>query len=466
MMHDALRSDVLAAMLAANAEEAKAAADGLKEHTDRFQKVLQENQQLNLPVAAKVAIDRVAPELAAYTKSAALIIGTAAVNKREAQRLMPAFDEAFTKLEGRMEEVSNIIERESTEAAASTSGAASTAKSATLWLCLLTALAVSLFARAIGQRVSRSFEQMLGALIPLANGDLRKEMTIDGNDEAAQLARAYNDCVRQLRELISSLQRTAERVHGSTNELARIQHSMAESAGVAASRAETATSSSEQVTENASVVSANADQMVAAIREISSSAQEAARVAAQAHTAATSATSTIGRLRASMSEINGVLNLITSVAEQTNLLALNAAIEAARAGDLGRGFTVVATEVKQLAQQTATAAEDITRKVEAIQADAEAAGVGVDEIGAVIDRVNTISATIAAAVEEQTAGTNEISRTISEVSMGSKTINASLSDLAQATRSTTREGEATAACTAELGELAGEMHTLASRFRL
>ena len=174
------------------------------------------------------------------------------------------------------------------------------------------------------------------------------------------------------------------------------------------------------VASSVDTVAAGSSQMESAIREIATNATEAARVAGQAVTVAETTTRTVGKLGDSSQEIATVVKLINGIAEQTNLLALNATIEAARAGEAGKGFAVVASEVKELAQETARATEDISRRVEAIQADTAGAVDAIGQISSVIGEINDFQATIAAAVEEQTATTNEMNRNVAEAASGSQ----------------------------------------------
>jgi methyl-accepting chemotaxis protein len=149
-----------------------------------------------------------------------------------------------------------------------------------------------------------------------------------------------------------------------------------------------------------------------------------------------------------------VIKVISSIAQQTNLLALNATIEAARAGDAGKGFAVVANEVKELAKQTAKATQDITNKIGAIQKDSQLAVAAIGEITGAIDRLNGISGTIAAAVEEQTATTNEVSRVVQEASKGVQGISGNIKLVSRAAEEGTVSAGQTLEASQGLSELA------------
>ena len=126
----------------------------------------------------------------------------------------------------------------------------------------------------------------------------------------------------------------------------------------------------------------------------------------------------ISELSQAAGRIGDVVKLITAIAEQTNLLALNATIEAARAGEAGRGFAVVASEVKSLAMQTAKATEEIGTHIAGMQKATSDSVAAIKEISATIGHISEIAGTIAAAVEEQGAATQEISRNVEEAAKG------------------------------------------------
>jgi methyl-accepting chemotaxis protein len=128
-------------------------------------------------------------------------------------------------------------------------------------------------------------------------------------------------------------------------------------------------------------------------------------------------------------KIGDVVSLIQEIAEQTNLLALNATIEAARAGDAGRGFSVVASEVKTLANQTARATQEIAAQVSSIQAVTSEAVEAISEIREIIREMNDISVTVAAAVDQQSVTTTEISRNTQQAAAGTYEVAANIAQV-------------------------------------
>ena len=139
-------------------------------------------------------------------------------------------------------------------------------------------------------------------------------------------------------------------------------------------------------------------------------------------------------------------------------------IEAARAGEAGKGFAVVANEVKELAKETAKATEEIGHKIVTIQADVGDAVAAINQITEVINRINELQATIASAVEEQTATTNEIARNVAEAATGATEIASNVTGVAQAAQETATGATTTRSAAQELSRLAEQLHALVAQY--
>jgi methyl-accepting chemotaxis protein len=299
----------------------------------------------------------------------------------------------------------------------------------------------------------------------VADGDLTGAVGPVHHDEVGRMAAALDRANQRTRTVVQSFAASTTTLAEVAGRTATINADIASRAGESSAQTDLVTATSGDVSANVQTVAASTDEMRSSIAEIATCSSRAATVASQAVNAAQATNDTVARLGVSSTEISNVVKAITSIAGQTNLLALNATIEAARAGEAGKGFAVVAGEVKDLAQETAHATEDITRRVQTIQVDTEAA---IEAIGQILEVVNEISnnqQTIAAAVEEQTASASEISRSIAEAAQGAATIAdnmAGLSDAAGATGTGIRNSQA---ATAELSRTSGELQELVRQFR-
>ena len=208
----------------------------------------------------------------------------------------------------------------------------------------------------------------------------------------------------------------------------------------AARRASEAASASVNASTNVQTVAAAAEELVASIEEISRQVALATEISTKAVDEATRSGMVMEGLSEDAQSIGEVIDLIDTIAGQTNLLALNATIEAARAGEMGKGFAVVASEVKSLASQTAKATENINSRIASVQNSTASAVTAIGTIKDIIEQINTISASIAAAIEEQSAVTRDISDTMQTASNGVTVI----SDNVQAISTSTEEIDAAA----------------------
>lgn len=236
---------------------------------------------------------------------------------------------------------------------------------------------------------------------------------------------------RNVGELVSRVVSAATELKTTAQTVAAASEETQQKAGSVAAAAE-------QTTQNVQAVAAATEELSASFREIGARVTESTSIVGQAVTEAGTTADSVSGLETAAQKIGEVIGLINDIAGQTNLLALNATIEAARAGEAGKGFAVVASEVKALATQTARATDDIKVQIAAIQAASRQSSAAIKSISGTINRVNDISSTIAAAVEEQYAATGEIARAISQAAKGTAEVTHSVGDVSSVAQSSSQ----------------------------
>ncbi|HEX4909415.1 MAG TPA: methyl-accepting chemotaxis protein [Permianibacter sp.] len=357
-----------------------------------------------------------------------------------------------------------------------------TATVAQLLVAAVVAVIALFFVMLTARALAKPIKDVTGTLQEIAKGggDLTQRLPVRGEDEIGQLAAAFNEFLSRLQQMMQAV--------------AQCSSEVSKAAGVTAKLSDD--TSSEIAAQQTDI-----DMVATAVTEMSSAIQE---VAGGAHKAATAADSASNEARGGQKEVNNTINaiqalaqdvqsaaqvikqladdsarignildVIRGIAEQTNLLALNAAIEAARAGEQGRGFAVVADEVRNLAQRTHTSTQEIQQMIGAIQTSteravaamttsrsraedavgqAERAGSSLDTITGAVTTISDMNTQIAAAVEQQTKVTEELTRNIT-----------SIRDVAEMLAHGARDNAGTGN---QLKELAGRLQQLVGQFRL
>jgi methyl-accepting chemotaxis protein len=361
--------------------------------------------------------------------------------------------------------------------------AASNAKQAQKLIIVLILLAM-VFAVGVSLFVVRSISGALSEGVDVANrlatGDLTASVTIRSTDEIGTLMTAMDNMVKSLRLLIGKIKYAADNMASGSEQLSTSAEEISRGMNEQTSRSTQIATAAEQMSQTVVDVAKNTSN----IAQISTQAFDHAKdgegvvkrsvdeVQAIASTVAESS-QVMKRLGESSGQIGDIVGVINDIADQTNLLALNAAIEAARAGEQGRGFAVVADEVRKLAERTTQATSQINSMISSIQSEVAHAGVAMnnatlrvesgvefsrktgDSLRNIVSSVNTLQSMvqqIASATEEMSSVSETISSDIHGIAAGSKEISAGSGQIAQAS--------------SDLARLATELQSVVRQFKV
>lgn len=418
--------------------------------------------------------------------------------------------QARKELDRVVEELVTLVQQEKEQDEVLLARQARTAETVRLFVAMTAVLLAVLIGGYLVRSIVIPLNRVNAQLRAIAEGegDLTRELTVASRDEIGMLGQSFNRMLRNLREIILQVRSHAEQVAASAEELNASSEQTSQAAKQIAETVQGVVLGTDKQVQGVEEGSREVQEMAAGIRQISSRAERVTAAAVDTSELATNGNRTIQEAVARMNgmsetidhlsrlvrglgersrQIGQIVDAITDIAGQTNLLALNAAIEAARAGEHGRGFAVVADEVRKLAEQASASAGQITQLVGMIQSEIEeavvsmqrgteevAAGMaGVSEAGeafariraAVLDVTGQIQE-VSAASRSLTASTEKVAQAMREIAGVTETTAARTLDVSAATEEQLASMEEIHASAASLAGLAEELEKLMGRFKV
>lgn len=446
MMHDAIRSDVLKAILhQKNSETAQIAETqkDLKDHTSNFQEMMSANGKTISVPATRQQFDKTQPFVTRYLQSAQSLLDKIAAGQ-ESPELLQSFNQDFSTLETEMAKLSDAINHEASSLSAISEKAV---QSAALTLAILGIIAASilmLFALLVIRKTTFPLQHLAKVAYAIeSSGNLTLRVNYDRQDEIGRVAMAFDSLMGSMRNIVDAANDSALAVQNTTETLKQRAEQGCQNASLQSEAASGIASAIEQLTVSLAQVSEHASAALVIAEESGQKSAEGAEMAIRTASgmgsiadAVNNAATEISSLEQDAQKISMVVNVIKEIADQTNLLALNAAIEAARAGEQGRGFAVVADEVRKLAERTANSTQEIVAVIGKIQsaiqnavsrmntsvqqvgegkALAQDTGNSVGAIQQGATRTSSMMHEIQTALSEQSSSSMEISRRVEQV---------------------------------------------------
>ncbi|MFP8781093.1 methyl-accepting chemotaxis protein [Hydrogenophaga sp. RWCD_12] len=369
-----------------------------------------------------------------------------------ANRMLERAHERYGSMQADLKKVEEII---AGEAASVITEEGETSRQTMLWFGLAVALSVLIViptTLANMQSICKPLDQAQQVAMAIAQGDLTRNIPVQGQDELTRLMHALGGMQDALARIVSEVRHSTDRISLSSAEIASGNQDLSLRTEQTAGNLQQTASSIEQI--NSTV-----QQSAESARQASAMAQANAAVAARGGQVVSEVVATMEEINHRSQKISDIIGVIDGIAFQTNILALNAAVEAARAGEQGRGFAVVAGEVRSLAQRSAEAAKEIKGLIGASVEKVEAGTRQVAEAGSTIGEIVANAQKISALINDITSAANEQSQGIGQV-------NGAVGQLDQMTQQNAALVEESAAAAQSLKDQAEKLAGVVATFRL